>query len=157
MSSLCESIGRTVVIVPNKSLVTQTEEDYKTVGLDVGVYFGDRKELNRTHTICTWQSLNILDKRAKSGDSVLTLTEFLDGVKAIIVDEVHQAKADVLKKLLTHHLKNAPVRWGLTGTVPKEQFEFQSILASIGPVVNQISAKELQDLSLIHISEPTRP
>ena len=103
--SLCESIGRTVVIVPNKSLVTQTEEDYKTVGLDVCVYFGDRKELNRTHTICTWQSLNILDKRAKSGDSVLTLTEFLDGVKAIIVDEVHQAKADVLKKLLTHHLK----------------------------------------------------
>ena len=126
LSSLCESIGRTVVIVPNKSLVTQTEEDYKTVGLDVGVYFGDRKELNRTHTICTWQSLNILDKRAKSGDSVLTLTDFLDGVKAIIVDEVHQAKADVLKKLLTHHLKNAPVRWGLTGTVPKEQFEFQS-------------------------------
>ena len=155
LSSLCESIGRTVVIVPNKSLVTQTEEDYKTVGLDVGVYFGDRKELNRTHTICTWQSLNILDKRAKSGDSVLTLTEFLDGVKAIIVDEVHQAKADVLKKLLTHHLKNAPVRWGLTGTVPKEQFEFQSILASIGPVVNQISAKELQDkgvLSKCHVN-----
>ena len=155
LSSLCESIGRTVVIVPNKSLVTQTEEDYKTVGLDVGVYFGDRKELNRTHTICTWQSLNILDKRAKSGDSVLTLTDFLDGVKAIIVDEVHQAKADVLKKLLTHHLKNAPVRWGLTGTVPKEQFEFQSILASIGPVVNQISAKELQDkgvLSKCHVN-----
>ena len=143
------------MIVPNKSLVTQTEEDYKTVGLDVGVYFGDRKELNRTHTICTWQSLNILDKRAKSGDSVLTLTDFLDGVKAIIVDEVHQAKADVLKKLLTHHLKNAPVRWGLTGTVPKEQFEFQSILASIGPVVNQISAKELQDkgvLSKCHVN-----
>ena len=155
LSSLCETMGRTVVIVPNKSLVTQTEDDYKTVGLDVGVYFGDRKELNRTHTICTWQSLNILDKKAKAGDSVLTLTEFLDGVKAIIVDEVHQAKADVLKKLLTHHLKNAPVRWGLTGTVPKEQFEFQSILASIGPVVNQISAKELQDkgvLSKCHVN-----
>ena len=38
------------------------------VGLDVGVYFGDRKELNRTHTICTWQSLNILDKKAKAGE-----------------------------------------------------------------------------------------
>ena len=63
LSSLCEKFGRTVVIVPNKSLVTQTEEDYMNVGLDVGVYFGDRKELNRTHTICTWQSLNILDKK----------------------------------------------------------------------------------------------
>ena len=145
LSSLCESIGRTVVIVPNKSLVTQTEEDYKTVGLDVGVYFGDRKELNRTHTICTWQSLNILDKRAKSGDSVLTLTDFLDGVKAIIVDEVHQAKADVLKKLLTGPFSNVPLRWGLTGTIPKDQHEFFGIRASLGQVINKLSAHELQE------------
>ena len=155
LSSLCEKFGRTVVIVPNKSLVTQTEEDYVNVGLDVGVYFGDRKELNKTHTICTWQSLNILDKKDKAGESTLSLATFLDGVKTVIIDEVHQAKADVLKKLLTHHLKNSPIRWGLTGTVPKEQFEFQSILAGIGPVVNQISAKELQDkgvLSKCHVN-----
>ena len=155
LSSICEKFGRTLVIVPNKGLVTQTEEDYINVGLDVGVYFGDRKELNRTHTICTWQSLNVLDKKSKAGESVFSLAEFLDGVKTVIIDEVHQAKAEVLKKLLTHHLKNSPVRWGLTGTVPKEQFEFQSILASIGPVVNQISAKELQDkgvLSTCHVN-----
>jgi len=155
LSSICEKFGRTLVIVPNKGLVTQTEEDYINVGLDVGVYFGDRKELNRTHTICTWQSLNVLDKKAKSGESVFTLTDFLDGVKTVIIDEVHQAKAEVLKKLLTQHLRNAPIRWGLTGTIPKEQFEFQSILASIGPVVNQISAKELQDkgvLSQCHVN-----
>ena len=155
LSSICEKFGRTLVIVPNKGLVTQTEEDYINVGLDVGVYFGDRKELNRTHTICTWQSLNVLDKKAKAGESVFTLTDFLDGVRTVIIDEVHQAKAEVLKKLLTQHLKNAPIRWGLTGTVPKEQFEFQSILASIGPVVNQISAKELQDkgvLSRCHVN-----
>ena len=155
LSSICEKFGRTLVIVPNKGLVTQTEEDYINIGLDVGVYFGDRKELNRTHTICTWQSLNVLDKKSKAGESVFSLAEFLDGVKTVIIDEVHQAKAEVLKKLLTHHLKNSPVRWGLTGTVPKEQFEFQSILASIGPVVNQISAKELQDkgvLSKCHVN-----
>ena len=155
LSHLCEKIGRTLVIVPNKSLVTQTEEDYVNVGLDVGVYFGDRKELGKTHTICTWQSLNILDKKTKDGEAVLTLAEFLDGVQTKIIDEVHQAKADVLKKLLTQNLRNAPIRWGLTGTIPKEQFEFQSILASIGPVINQISAKELQDkgvLSKCHVN-----
>ena len=155
LSHLCEKLGRTVVIVPNKSLVTQTEEDYVNCGLDVGVYFGDRKELGKTHTICTWQSLNILDKKTKDGEAVLTLAEFLDGVETIIIDEVHQAKAEVLKKLLTQNLRNAPVRWGLTGTIPKEQFEFQSILASIGPVINQISAKELQDkdvLSKCHVN-----
>ena len=35
--------GRSIVIVPNKSLVTQTEKDYVNLGLDVGVYFGDLK------------------------------------------------------------------------------------------------------------------
>ena len=155
LSHLCEKYGRTLVIVPNKNLVTQTEEDYVNCGLDVGVYFGDRKELGKTHTICTWQSLNILDKKSKNYEDTLTLAEFLDGVETLIVDEVHQAKAEVLKKLLTQNLKHAPIRWGLTGTVPKEDFEFQAILASLGPVIGKISAKELQDkgvLSNCHVN-----
>ena len=155
LSNLTETYGRSLVIVPNKSLVTQTEEDYINCGLDVGVYFGDRKELGKTHTICTWQSLNILDKKFKDGDAVLSLAEFLDGVSTIIIDEVHQAKAEVLKNLLTRNLKNAPIRWGLTGTIPKEKFEFEAIHASIGPVIGQISAKELQDkgvLSECHVN-----
>ena len=155
LSHISEPYGRSLVIVPNKSLVTQTEEDYRNCGLDVGVYFGDRKELGKTHTICTWQSLNILDKKFKDGEAVLSLAEFLDGVSTIIVDEVHQAKAEVLKNLLTRNLRNAPIRWGLTGTVPKEKFEFESIHASLGPVIGQISAKELQDkgvLSQVHVN-----
>ena len=155
LSHIAEAHGRTLVIVPNKSLVTQTEEDYINCGLDVGVYFGDRKELGKTHTICTWQSLNILDKKHKDGEAILSLAEFLDGVSTVIVDEVHQAKAEVLKNLLTRNLKNAPIRWGLTGTIPKERFEFESIHASLGPVIGEISAKELQDkgvLSQCHVN-----
>jgi superfamily II DNA or RNA helicase len=154
LSHLCEVYGRTMVIVPNKSLVVQTEEDYKNLGLDVGVYFGDRKELNRTHTICTWQSLNVLDKKSYD-DETLTLAEFCDGVVAIIVDEVHQAKADVLTKLLTQNFRHCAIRWGLTGTVPREKWEFQGILASIGPVINQVSAHDLQQkdvLAQLHIN-----
>ena len=155
LSHIVEPYGRSLVIVPNKSLVEQTEEDYINCGLDVGVYFGDRKQLGKTHTICTWQSLNILDKRHKDGSAVLSLAEFLEGVSAVIVDEVHQAKAEVLKNLLTRNLRNAPIRWGLTGTVPKEKFEFESIHASLGPVIGQITAKELQDkgvLSTCHVN-----
>jgi superfamily II DNA or RNA helicase len=148
LSHLCEPYGRTMVIVPNKSLVVQTEEDYRNLGLDVGVYFGDRKELNRTHTICTWQSLNVLDKKSYDEDT-LSLAEFADGVNAIIIDEVHQAKADVLTKLLTQNFKNCAIRWGLTGTVPKEAWEFQSILASIGPVINNVSAFDLQEKGVL--------
>ena len=149
LSHIAEPYGRSLVIVPNKSLVEQTEEDYINCGLDVGVYFGDRKNLGKTHTICTWQSLNILDKKHKDGSAVLSLAEFLEGVSTIIVDEVHQAKAEVLKNLLTRNLRNAPIRWGLTGTVPKEKFEFESIHASLGPVIGQISAKELQDKGVL--------
>jgi superfamily II DNA or RNA helicase len=156
LAQLCEPFGRTIVIVPNKSLVEQTEEDFVNVDLDVGVYYGDRKDLNRTHTICTWQSLNILDKKSKNLEhDILTLAEFLEGVKTVIVDEVHMAKAEVLKNLLTQNLANAPIRWGLTGTIPKEAFEFEQIFASIGPVVGGIKAHELQEkgvLSNCHVN-----
>jgi len=100
LSHMSEKYGRSLVIVPNKSLVEQTEEDYINCGLDVGVYFGDRKQLGKTHTICTWQSLNILDKKFKDGSAVLGLAEFLEG-------------------------------------------------ASLGPVIGQISAKELQDKGVL--------
>ena len=151
LSHSIEPYGRSIVIVPNKSLVTQTEADYINMGLDVGVFFGDRKDLGKTHTICTWQSLNVLDKKSKNWDleNALTLAEFLDGVKCVIVDEVHMAKAEVLKNLLTINLCNAPIRWGLTGTVPKDDFEAQPIFASIGPVVGGIKAHQLQEMGVL--------
>ena len=137
--------GRSIVIVPNKSLVTQTEEDFVNMQLDAGVYFGDRKEYNRTHTICTWQSLNNLLKNTKNAEADITIGEFLEGVVAVIVDETHQAKADALKTLLSGPFAQVPIRWGLTGTIPKEDYARQSINCMLGPVVGQLSASELQE------------
>jgi superfamily II DNA or RNA helicase len=136
--------GRSIVIVPNKSLVTQTETDYRNLGLDVGVYFGDRKEWGRQHTICTWQSLNILLKNTKSGEAECTIQEFLEDVVCVMVDEVHMAKADALKTLLTGVMAHIPIRWGLTGTIPKEDFEFRALHVSLGPVIGRLRASELQ-------------
>lgn len=97
LSSIVETYGRSIVIVPNKSLVTQTEEDYLNIGLDVGVFFGDRKEWNKTHTICTWQSLNALLKKSQSGElEKFDINDFLDGVVAVIVDECFDENAMVL-------------------------------------------------------------
>ena len=150
LAKLCEPYGRTITIVPNKSLVEQTEEDFINVGLDVGVYYGDRKDLNKTHTICTWQSLNILDKKSKNHQQdILSLAEFLEDVRTVMVDEVHMAKADVLKNLLTQNVHNSCIRWGLTGTVPKDPAEFESIFASIGPVLGSVKAHELQEAGVL--------
>jgi len=149
LSDAVSAYGRSIVIVPNKSLVTQTEKDYINMDLDVGVYFGDRKEYGRTHTICTWQSLNNLMKNTKNGVGDCTIQEFIEGVVCVIVDEVHMAKADALKTLLTGVMARVPIRWGLTGTVPKELFESQALLVSLGPVISRLSASTLQDAGVL--------
>ena len=145
LSKSVEPYGRSIIIVPNKSLVTQTEEDYINLGLDVGVYFGDRKEFGKTHTICTWQSLNILLKNTKNYEAEVTIGDFIEGVVCVMVDEVHMAKADALKTLLTGVFAHVPIRWGLTGTIPKEKYEHVSIFCSLGNVVGKLSASELQE------------
>jgi len=290
LSKLIEKYGRSIVIVPNKSLVKQTEEDYKALSLNVGVFYGDRKEYQKQHTICTWQSLNILDKKSKKEPDEDFINDFLKDVVCVIVDECldpntliltdtgnkkisnilegecvwtsnvdkksfslnkvikvhknltslkkhsmyrlttsygdkinitgnhkilssngwkhvyeikvndeiligkrpevdsiqkaiiikkeiiqasnevynlhiennhnyiannlivancHQAKADVLKRLLGGPFSNCPIRWGLTGTIPKNDFEFYSLLGSIGEIKNRLTAHTLQDKKVL--------
>jgi superfamily II DNA or RNA helicase len=155
LSYCCESVGRTIVIVPNKSLVTQTEADYRNLGLDVGVYFGDRKEHGYKHTICTWQSLNNLLKNTKEGEADITIDEFIEGVVCVMVDEAHSVKSEALKTLLSGVMSSIPIRWGLTGTIPKDLFASQALFTCIGPVINKLKASELQEagvLSQCHVN-----
>ena len=149
LSHKCEPYGRSIVIVPNKDLVVQTEKDYKNMGLDVGVFFGDRKEFGKTHTICTWQSLAILEKKTKAGEAEIDVEQFLDGVVCVMVDEVHKAKADVLRDQLSGIFRNVPIRWGLTGTIPKAKFESQSLFVSLGNLIGKLSASELQEQGVL--------
>ena len=149
LSKSVEEYGRSIVIVPNKSLVTQTELDYKNLSLDVGVYFGERKEIGHTHTICTWQSLNNMLKTTKTGEAEIPITEFIEGVVCVIVDEVHQAKADALKQLLSGVMSQIPIRWGLTGTIPKDKYASVALQVCIGSVINKLSASELQDRGVL--------
>jgi superfamily II DNA or RNA helicase len=66
-----------------------------------------------------------------------------------MVDEVHKAKADVLRNLLGGVFANVPIRWGLTGTIPKDEHEAVSTFCSLGPVVGNLSSKELQDMGVL--------
>jgi superfamily II DNA or RNA helicase len=142
-----EVYGRTITIVPTKDLVTQTEEDFKNLKLDVGVYFGDRKEYNKKHTICTWQSLEVMNKATK--EEAADIDAFLEGVVCVIVDETHKAKADALRKLLSGPLKHAPIRWGMTGTLPEQEHDRLAVLACIGPVLGKLNTKDLQDKGIL--------
>jgi len=145
LSASVQPYGRSIVIVPSKDLVRQTEADYINMGLDVGVLFGDRKEYTKTHTICTWQSLNALLKNTKNFEADVTIQDFIEGVVCVMVDEAHSAKADALKTLLSSVFARIPIRWGLTGTIPKEDYAAQALFCFIGPLVGKLSASDLQE------------
>jgi superfamily II DNA or RNA helicase len=149
LSDKISKYGKSLVIVPTKDLVVQTEEDYVNFGLDVGVYYGDRKEFGRQHTICTWQSLDVLNKKSKYYDPEFCFEWLVDGTAGIIVDESHKAKADVLRNLLSRNFGGIPIRWGLTGTIPKEDYQGVAIEAVVGPLIGTIETKELQDKGVL--------
>jgi superfamily II DNA or RNA helicase len=149
LSHTVEPYGRSIVVVPSKDLVKQTEADYINMGLDVGVFFGDRKEYTKTHTICTWQSLNSLFKNTKDGSAQIPFDEFIDNVVCVIIDECHQAKADSLLGMLTTVMAKIPIRWGVSGTIPKEEFEKASLRVSIGEVVGTVKASDLQEKGVL--------
>jgi superfamily II DNA or RNA helicase len=154
LSNKIEPYGRSIVIVPSKDLVTQTEEMYAHIGLDVGVFYGDRKEFGKTHTICTWQSLEVLNKKSKKYDENFNIQDFIEGVICVIVDESHGLGADVLRKLMTTVFANVPIRWGMTGTIPKEEADALCLVATVGPIINSIKATTLQQqgkLANLHI------
>jgi superfamily II DNA or RNA helicase len=149
LSQRIEKYGRSIVIVPNKSLVEQTLADYENFELDVGVYYGDRKDLDKTHTICTWQSLESLERQKRDEKRSDAVEEFVSGVCCVIVDEVHGADAAALKRLLSGPMANIPLRWGLTGTIPKDQGSQMSIKVNLGPIVNKVKASDLQELGIL--------
>jgi superfamily II DNA or RNA helicase len=93
--------------------------------------------------------LESLSKRSKETDLEVDINAFFEGVVCVIVDEVHKAKADVLRKLLSTYLANAPIRWGLTGTMPEEECDKVGVIACIGPLLGKINTKELQDLGIL--------
>lgn len=149
LSSLIEPYGRSIVIVPNKSLVRQTEADYHNLDLDCGVFYGDRKEWNHKHTIATWQSLAVFSKKTKRGEADVPIEKFIEDMICVICDEAHSGKAKELKDLLTGPFAGVPIRWGLTGTIPKEDHESICLLASLGPKVGEIRASELQEKGVL--------
>jgi superfamily II DNA or RNA helicase len=51
--------------------------------------------------------------------------------------------------LLTGAMSQIPIRWGLTGTIPKAKFESQALFVSLGPVINKLSASTLQEKGVL--------
>jgi superfamily II DNA or RNA helicase len=75
--------------------------------------------------------------------------EAIKGINTVIIDEVHMAKADVLKRLLTGPFRTL---WHTLGTdrhSAKADYEFMGLKCSIGDVTHRIQASELQDKGVL--------
>ena len=77
------------------------------------------------------------------------LNALKDGVIGFLFDEVHTAKSSECKKILTETFPMVHIRWGCTGTIPKDKADSLCLFTAIGPVVESMTAKELQDLGFL--------
>ncbi len=123
---------RSLIIVPDKNLTNQTRDQYGFFGLDVGEYSGTNKELEHMHVVSTWMCLK---------NNPILIQDF----QAVIVDECHGLRGNVLTKLMNEYGKEIPYRFGVTGTLPKEESDQMAVKIAVGAVRYTKPAHELID------------
>lgn len=121
---------RSIIIVPDKNLTEQTRNEYAFFGLDVGEYSGTRKQLSNQHLVATWQALQ-------------NNPTIVQDYQVIICDECQGLKSTIIKGLLNEYGKDIPIRFGLTGTLPKEPSDALAIKIAVGDVRYTIPAHKL--------------
>lgn len=67
----------------------------------------------------------------------------------LVVSNCHGLKADALLTMMTGVMAHIPIRWAFTGTIPKEEFEFRSLQVSIGEVIGNVAASDLQEKGVL--------
>ena len=135
LSKSFAQFGNVVVVVPNIDLIIQTQYEFKNLGIDAGVWYGEIKD-RKDITIATWQSLD-------------HFPELFHDVVCVIVDEVHQAKAKVLNEMLSGPAANVPFRYGCTGTMPKEKLFQYQIKGVLGETIFKLRTWELQNKGVL--------
>lgn len=121
---------KVLVIVPTSDLVIQTRANIAEYGLDVGIYSGDEKDIEHQHVVSTWQSL-------QNNKTIATL------FNVIIVDECHGAKATVIREVINDYAGNAPIKIGLTGTLPVNECDLMKVTVSLGTVIYTVTVVDL--------------
>lgn len=134
--------SRVLLIVPTTSLVEQMYSDFEDYSVLNGwkverhcqkIYSGFTKEVSKSITISTWQSIYELPK------------EYFAQFDAVIGDEAHHFEAKSLGGIMDS-LVNAKYRIGTTGTVDDGLVHKLALEGHFGPITKIISASELMEL-----------
>lgn len=109
-------------------------------------YSGNTNEFDRLRTnINELKNLSLKDIEKATNE----LNALKEGVYGFLYDEAHLGKASVSKQILTEMFPFVKVRWGCTGTIPKDKADRMCLISSIGPVVATMTSKELQDKNFL--------
>lgn len=130
---------KALVVVPTTSLVEQLYKDFgeydETHDLKIQpkthrLYGNYQKITDLPIMVSTWQSLQYQPPN------------YFDQFGMVIVDEVHQAKADQLQKILKFCI-NAEVRFGLTGSLDDNLVHHLMIEGFIGSITQLVKTHEM--------------
>lgn len=127
---------QTLIIVPSADLVNQTVDEFNhhlagySDVVTVGEYSGSQKDIDHPIVVATWQALQ-------------NVPHYMTYFQAIIVDEAHGAKANVIKELINNYGRHISHRYGCTGTYPKSSTDGYSLKLSIGKIVREVPASWL--------------
>lgn len=126
--------SKVLLLVPNIGLVKQMTTDLIEYGVDpsdIGNFYQDAHDTEQSIIISTWQSIY---KRP----------QFIQEFDMLVADEVHGLRAGVVRSVSENAI-NAKFRIGCTGTMPDPKADRYMIEGAIGPVVDQVTAKDLID------------
>ena len=133
--------NKQLIVVPTTSLVEQMFTDFcdysKANEWDVAancskIYTGKEKSNDSNVVITTWQSARLLPDK------------FFEPFSVVFGDEAHLFKAKELTGVM-NKLKNAPYRYGTTGTLDGTQTNKLVLEGLFGPVYKVISTRDLID------------
>lgn len=127
---------RTLIVVPSRILVEQTYQRLKQFNpdLDVGRFYGDRKERDKQVTITTYQSM------VKSNGGVDP-----EAVDLLVLDEVHQSLTDVRIRAVGKF--NRAIKLGFTAT--PEYTQDKRVENLLNNEIHAISLKEAVETGLL--------
>ena len=138
------SIKKPMIVVPSIHLVKQGVKDFSeyTDFFEAGeVWAGSDIKGYENCIIGTFQSIVLrCDPRSKKYNPA-----FFDGVDCVVIDEVHKANCKSIKTILTSDfMKNVKYKFGVTGTLPKEEtIESYGLQSLLGPKIQEIGSRML--------------
>lgn len=154
---ICASLAKyyqdhlpSMTIVPSAQLLDQTFKYFEESGLDAVAISATKVKCNKKrldlirkhkHVVITYKLLgNLLAYADKNSDPIFSETD-----RVIMYDECHEF-GDTMFDAFKYHLAMCTVRFGMSGTVPKDKLKREKIAASLGgDVITTVSVKELED------------